>query len=476
MILSINSAPFHAPRRRARVLATGAIVLAVVPSGMMAQGKSAAAPKPWHLSAPQLATECRATIADMRAAVDAAVKQPLAAQTFANTLRPIEEANGRVANAHDHARQPALSLPGQGGARLVYGVQSARHQLRRRAAGGPAHLRRRTRRRRRSRCRRSIGRSRSATSRTAATAERRSTRPRACARRRCSSASTISSAISASRSAATARASRCPDSEIAPLPEQIKGQIEPRGDQKTLRVDESTIGLFLRNQPSSDARRRYLYAYQRRGGEANIARLGQAVALRDSLAHLFGFPSWAAYQLDVKVAKTPQRATEFIKQIDEGLLTKARRELAELGPVAEQDHLGHPIAVWDLSYYSEKLRRARYAVDANEVRKYFPVEHVVSSVLDIYQQLFGIALTEVKPADVWAPGVRQYTVRDATTHAAHGHGVPRSLPAPRQVRPLRRVSRRSHVAAPRRYARAAERGDRRQLAGAGRQGTVAALA
>src|SRR5258705_1980528 len=220
------------------------------------------------------------------------------------------------------------------------------------------------------------------------------------------------------------------DSEIAPLPEQIRGQVEPRGNEKTLRVDESTIGLFMRNEPSSDARRRYLYAYERRGGEANIARLSQAVALRDSLAQLFGFPSWAGYQLDVKVAKTPQRATDFIKHIDEGLLTKARRELSELAPVAEQDHLGHPIAVWDLSYYSDKLRKARYAVDANEVRKYFPVEHVVSSVLDIYQELFGIALTEVKPADAWAPGVRQFTVRDAPTHALMGTAYLDLFPRP----------------------------------------------
>ena len=311
MILSINSAPFHAPRRRARVLATGAIILAVVPSGMMAQGKSAAAPKPWHLSAQQLATECRAAIADMRAAVDAAVKQPLASQTFANTLRPIEEANGRVANAHDHACQPALSLPGQGGARLVDRVQSARHQLRRRAAGRPAHLRRRRCRPRRSDCRRSIGRSRCATSRTAATAAPRSTRPRACARRRCCSGSTISSATSASRSAATARASRCPDSEIAPLPEQIKGQIEPRGD----REDAACGREHDRPLPAQPAVVRRAQALplrvpaSRRRGRTST-RLGQAVALRDSLAHLFGFPSWAAYQLDVKVAKTPQRATD----------------------------------------------------------------------------------------------------------------------------------------------------------------------
>jgi len=97
MSISINYATFNATRRSVPVIAMGAIVLAALPSTLLAQGKSAAAPKPWHLSAPQLASECRAAVADMRAAVDAAVKRPLATQTFANTLLPIEEAYGHLA-------------------------------------------------------------------------------------------------------------------------------------------------------------------------------------------------------------------------------------------------------------------------------------------------------------------------------------------------------------------------------------------
>jgi len=429
MRLSITHAPLPAIRRPARVLATGAVILSALPSALSAQGKAAAAPKGWHLSAQQLATECRAAIADTRAAVDAAVKRPLASQTFANTLRPIEDASGRMATrtgmlaslmvlspdkavrdssttcnqlvsnfAVELQADPRIyaaalkaskeSLPPMDRTLALRYVENGRH--------GGAALDSATR------------------ARTTVMFQRLNDLQR-----------DFSLALSGDSTRITLS-----DSEIAPLPEQIKGQIEPRGNQKTLRVDESTIGLFLRNQPSSETRHRYLYAYDRRGGQENITRLSQAVALRDSLAHLFGFPSWAGYQLDVKVAKTPQRATDFIKQIDEGLLTKARRELAELGPVAEQDHLGHPLAQWDLSYYSEKLRKARYAVDANEVRKYFPVEHVVNSVLDIYQQLFGIALTEVKPADVWAPGVREFTVRDATTNALMGTAYLDLFPRP----------------------------------------------
>ena len=428
MSLSIARAPFGAIFRRTQRLAAGALLLTVsVPPTLSAQ--ATAAPKPWHLTAPQLAVECRAALADMRAAVDAAVKRPLAEQTFARTLRPIEEANGRLGSRTSMLASLLYLSPDK----AVRDSSTTCNQL---VSNYAVELQ---------------ADPRVYAAAVAASREKLSPIDRALALRYVENGRHGGAALdSATRARTTAMLQRLndlqrdfslalsgdstritlSDSEIAPLPEQLKGQLETRGGQKTLRVDESTIGLFMRNQPSSDVRKRYLHAYEQRGGEANIARLAQAVTLRDSLAHLFGFPSWAAYQLDVKVAKTPQRATDFIKQIDEGLLAKARQELAELGPVAERDGLGHPIAVWDLSYYSDKLRKARYAVDANEVRKYFPVEHVVSSVLDIYQQLFGIALTEVKPADSWAPGVRQFTVRDATTHELMGTAYLDLFPRP----------------------------------------------
>ncbi|HEX7979934.1 MAG TPA: M3 family metallopeptidase [Gemmatimonadaceae bacterium] len=411
----------------ARSLAAGAVVLAALPSALTAQGKAAS--QPWHLSAPQLAVECRAAVADMRAAVDAAVRRPLAQQTFGNALLPIEEANGRL-NSRASMLASLLYLSPD---KAVRDSSTACNQL---VTNYTVEFQ---------------ADPRVYAAALAASREKLSPTDRVLARRYVENGRHGGAALdSATRARTTAMFQRLndlmrdfslalsgdssritlADSEVASLPEQIKGRIEPRGNEKTLRVDESTIGLFMRNERYSDARRRYLDAFARIGGEANIARLGQAVALRDSLAHLFGFPSWAAYQLDVKVAKTPQRATDFIKHIDEGLLAKARQEYAELQPVAEQDHLGHPIAQWDLSYYSDKLRKARYAVDANEVRKYFPVEHVIGAVLDIYQQLFGIALTEVKPADAWAPNIRQYTVRDATTHALMGTAYLDLFPRP----------------------------------------------
>jgi thimet oligopeptidase len=213
---------------------------------------------------------------------------------------------------------------------------------------------------------------------------------------------------------------RLAESETGGLPPAFVKGLKKVDNEYVLPVNESTVGVFMRNEASSAARRRYYAKYTLRGGMPNIERLRTAIALRDTLAHLFGFPTWAAYQLDVKVAKTPERALSFIKKIDEGLLPKAKAEIARLEPLAAADHLDHPIGIWDSGYYTEQLRRAKYALNAEEVRQYFPVDHVVRSVLDIYQELFGLTFTAVAKPDVWAPDVKQFTVQDAATHRPLG--------------------------------------------------------
>ena len=410
-------------RMRRRIAATAAssltALLAVVPPVAGAQQHSAPAKKPWHLTAPQLAAACRTAVSDMRGSVDAALRRPAASQTFANTLRPIEEAAGALSSrtmmmaellylSPDKAVRDSSTACNQ----LVtnFGVELQADPRIYAAAVRASHESLAP-------VDRALALRYVENGRHGGAALDSATRARTTAMFQ--RLNDLSRDFSLALSGDSTRLSLS-DSDLAELPEQLKGQVEQRGAEHLLRVDESTIERFMRNDPSSDARHRFYVAYQRRGGEANLDRLRQAVAIRDSLAHLFGFPSWAAYQLDVKVAKTPDRAIDFIKRIDQGLLTKARQELAELAPVAEQDHLGHPVELWDLAFYSDKLRRAKYAVDPNEIRQYFPVEHVVASVLDIYQQLFGISLVEVKPADAWAPAIREFAVRDAATGRTMG--------------------------------------------------------
>jgi len=208
--------------------------------------------------------------------------------------------------------------------------------------------------------------------------------------------------------------------EAKSLPASFVATLKTTATGYAVPVNESTFGQFMTNESVSAARERFYLANSRRGGMANINRLQQAIAVRDQLAHLLGFQTWAAYRLDGYMAKDPKRVTSFLSQIDAALLPKAREELAELEAFKKSEGDASAWEPWDYSYYENRLVKSRYAVDSEEVRQYFPVDHVVSSVFDIYQTLLSVKFAEIKPTSAWSPDVREFSVTDANTGAPIG--------------------------------------------------------
>ncbi len=180
-------------------------------------------------------------------------------------------------------------------------------------------------------------------------------------------------------------------------------------------VNESTYGQYMLAESSSAARKRFMVAYGNRGGTKNVQRLQQAVAIRYQLAQLLGYPTWAAYQLDAKMAKTPQRVEDLLNTVSVKLLPKADSEVAALSAFKNAQGSPGPIQRWDYGYYENALIKAKYAVDDQIVRQYFPVDHVVTSVLGIYQKLLGVTFEQITPADAWAPGVTEYSITDTAS-------------------------------------------------------------
>ena len=203
--------------------------------------------------------------------------------------------------------------------------------------------------------------------------------------------------------------------EAASLPPTLVATLAKTSSGYVVPVNESTVGRFMANEKSSSARERFLVAYGKRGGRENVKLLEQAVAIRDRLAHLLGFRTWADYQLSNKMAKSPRRVDAFLAQIDAKLLPKARREIAVLAALKRREGGTRPFASWDYAYYENQLLKTKYAVDEQEVRQYFPIDHVISSVLAIYQRLLGVTFNEISPADAWAPGVREFSIADTAT-------------------------------------------------------------
>jgi thimet oligopeptidase len=194
----------------------------------------------------------------------------------------------------------------------------------------------------------------------------------------------------------------------------VAAALKKSADGYTVPVNESTIGPFMQNQTDETARKAFYIAYNNRGGDANVKLLEEAIATRDRLAHLMGYPTWAAYVLADRMAGTPQRVENFLGRIDAAILPKARQERDE-----DAQLKGGPLQQWDQSYYENQLRKTKYAVDQNEIKQYFPVQHVVESVLGIYEQLLGVRFTRVD-VPVWQSQVQAYDVVDAAANKPLG--------------------------------------------------------
>jgi thimet oligopeptidase len=187
-----------------------------------------------------------------------------------------------------------------------------------------------------------------------------------------------------------------------------------------LGLDYPTYVPFVTNAKSEEARKRYWIAKQREGGAANLDRLDEIFRLRQELASLYGLPSFAAYSLRRKMAGTPEAVEKFLGDVKGAVTDLEKQELAELREAKAKDAEKPAAEVgfhrWDLYYWQERVRKAKYAIDQEELRRYFPTDKAVEFTLVLSQRLYGVRFTERK-VPVWSPDVRYFDVTDAKTGA-----------------------------------------------------------
>ncbi len=180
-------------------------------------------------------------------------------------------------------------------------------------------------------------------------------------------------------------------------------------------LDYPEMYPFLDNAESEPLRRELLVKSFCKGGADNVGVLEEALAVRDELAHLLGYESWAAYGLELRMAKTPQRVVDFLSDLRHRVEPKLHGDMAALQE-AKRTHTGDPAAelqLWDWRFYHNYLLRTKYAVDEFEVAKYFPLDAVLKGLFDVMQTLLGVRFEPVEPANAWHPDVKLYRVRNA---------------------------------------------------------------
>jgi len=209
-----------------------------------------------------------------------------------------------------------------------------------------------------------------------------------------------------------ARLSGLPESARSMARESAEAKGKP-GYRFTLQAPSVTAVLTYADD--AQLRRDIWTAFNARGTSPehdNRPLIGKLLELRRARANLLGFQHFADLVTDDRMAKDGQSAKQFIDDLTEKSLAAAEREKRELAEFAASLGAQVPLLPWDVGYYVEKLRKARFELDEEELRAYFPAERALAGAFEVAQRLYGVQISQLSGVPVWDPSVTTYEIKD----------------------------------------------------------------
>lgn len=196
--------------------------------------------------------------------------------------------------------------------------------------------------------------------------------------------------------------------EAAALAAKQKG----REGEYLFTLDQPVYMAFMKYSDRRDLREKMwrLYSSRNTKGEfSNVEVLKEIANTRLKIANLLGYTTYADYSLEVTMAEKPENVNKLLASLRDAYRPAQEREFKELREFAGLD----TIQAWDYSYYSNKLKNAKYSYNEEELRPYFELNNVVDGVFGLATKLYGLTF-EYNPAiEVYHPDVKAYDVKDA---------------------------------------------------------------
>lgn len=187
--------------------------------------------------------------------------------------------------------------------------------------------------------------------------------------------------------------------------------------QWLLVLQNTTQQPDLQNLQDRDTRQKLFAASINRAekNDANDTRqaLTRLAKVRAEQAKLLGFPNYAAWKLQNQMAKTPDAALAFMRNIVPAATARAEREAKDIQAVIDRQNGGFKLAAWDWQFYAEQVRKEKYDLDESQIKPYFEMNNVLhNGVFYAANLLYGISFKERKGIPVYHPDVRVYEVFD----------------------------------------------------------------
>ncbi len=178
----------------------------------------------------------------------------------------------------------------------------------------------------------------------------------------------------------------------------------------------SAIEPFLTYADNRDLRQKAYTMFIMRGDNPgahnNLENIRQILHLRAQRAELFGLPSHAHWTLQQRMAKDPANAMKLMLGIWPAAVARVKEEVADMQALADKQGAKIKIEPWDYRYYMEKVRKAKYDLDQNEIKPYLQLDKMKEAMMWVAGELFNFSFKKLDGIATFAPDMQVYEVAD----------------------------------------------------------------
>jgi len=214
------------------------------------------------------------------------------------------------------------------------------------------------------------------------------------------------------------------ESDLAGLSESLKASGAKKADKDSLLKGKWVFGLdnpsvipFLQQSEKRELRKQILEAYLNRCNNNNDADnkeiIKQLISLRLKKAKIMGFQNFAQFQLEDRMAKTPEAVYNLLDKLWKPALASAKRELADMNAIVKKGGENINLEAYDWRFYFEKAMSQKFDLGEAQLRPYFKLENVREGIFYVANQLYGITFTQINNVPLPNPEATAFECKDS---------------------------------------------------------------
>jgi peptidyl-dipeptidase Dcp len=215
--------------------------------------------------------------------------------------------------------------------------------------------------------------------------------------------------------------------QLGGLPDSVIAAAKSAADalgkegQYAITNTRSSMDPFLTYSDERKLREEVWNKYYSRGDNGdefdNNAIIAEILQLRHERVQLLGYKNYAEWRLEDRMAKSPENAFGLMNKVWPAAIARVSEEVADMQAVADKEGANIKIKPWDYRYYAEKVRKAKYDLDSDEVKQYLQTDKLVQAMFYVAGRLFDYNFTPVKAGEVpvFHPDVKVWEVTKKST-------------------------------------------------------------